>query len=115
MEEEREELSKRYYRIGEVADMIGIPVSTLRYWEQEFSILRPQRGGRGRRLYRAGDVERVKMIHYLVKIKGLKIEAAKQQQNNNPAGVARYAAAVDRLMNIRSELVQMLEAINRLR
>lgn len=55
------------------------------------------------------------MIHYLVKIKGLKIEAAKQQLNNNPAGVARYAAAVDRLINIRSELVHMLEAINRLR
>lgn len=106
---------KRYYRIREVAEMLDVPLSTLRYWEQEFSFIRPKRGTRGTRLYSANDVERIRMIHFLLKVKGLKIDAAKAQINNNPSGVARQAAAVERLIKIRDELQGMLSAVTRRR
>ncbi len=55
------------------------------------------------------------MIHFLLKVKGLKIDAAKAQINNNPSGVARQAAAVERLLKIRDELQGMLIAATRRR
>lgn len=106
---------KKYYRIREVSEMIGAPLSTLRFWEKEFPFLRPKRGSRGTRLYSASDIERIRMIHFLIKVKGLKIDAAKAQINNNPSGVARQAAAVERLIEIREELRGMLNAVIRRR
>lgn len=104
---------KKYYRIREVAEILDVPLSTLRYWEQEFPSIRPKRGANGTRLYSANDIERTRMIHFLLKVKGLKIDAAKAQINNNPSGVARQAAAVERLIKIRDELQGMLSAVTR--
>lgn len=106
---------KKYYRIREVAEMLDVPLSTLRYWEHEFPSIRPKRGFHGTRLYSANDIERTRMIHFLLKVKGLKIDAAKAQINNNPTGVARQAAAVERLLKIRDELQGMLTAATRRR
>ena len=47
---------KKYYRIREVAEMLDVPLSTLRYWEQEFPSIRPKRGSKGTRLYTANDI-----------------------------------------------------------
>ncbi len=55
------------------------------------------------------------MVHFLVKEKRLKLEAAQEQLKHNHDGVSRHAAAVDRLKAIRKELVAMLDALNRLR
>jgi len=106
---------KKYYRIREVAEMLDVPLSTLRYWEREFPSIRPKRGSKGTRLYTANDIERTRMIHFLLKVKGLKIDAAKAQINNNPSGVSRQAAAVERLLKIRDELQGMLTAATRRR
>lgn len=106
---------KKYYRIREVAEMMDVPLSTLRFWEKEFPSIRPKRGGKGTRLYTANDIERIRMVHYLLKIKGLKIDAAKAQINNNPSGVSRQAQAVERLIKIRDELQAMLIAATRRR
>ena len=45
-----DELSKKYYRISEVAAILGVPASTLRYWENEFTVIRPKRNDTNRRL-----------------------------------------------------------------
>jgi len=55
------------------------------------------------------------MVYYLVKDKGLKLDAAQEQLKHNHDGVSRHSAAVDRLKAIRKELVAMLDALNRLR
>ena len=67
-----EDLSKRYYRIGDVASILNIPTSTLRFWEKEFTIIKPVRNQKNTRLYTPKDIETIKMIHFLVKEKGLK-------------------------------------------
>ena len=60
-------IDKKFYKIGEVAELTGLPVSTLRFWEQQFTIIKPRRNDRGTRFYTPDDVERIRMIHYLVK------------------------------------------------
>ena len=52
------------------------------------------------------------MINYLVKDKGLKLEAAEQQISRNHSGVSRRYEVIERLQNIRNELSGMLDALN---
>lgn len=106
---------KRYYTISEVAELLGLPMPTLRYWETRFTVIRPRRGSSGHRLYTPADIEKLRMVHYLVRDKGLHIDAAQEQLRRNHDGVSRHAAAVARLKEIRSELQSMLDAVNRLR
>ena len=58
-----DELNKRFYRIGDVADILGIPASTLRFWEKEFTIIKPVRNAKNTRLYTPKVIETIKMIH----------------------------------------------------
>lgn len=107
-----QELSKKYYKISEVADILGLPASTLRFWEKQFTIITPRRNTHGTRFYTPKDVETIRMIHYLVKEKGLKLEAAQQQIRRNPQGVSRHHQAIERLRMIRHELQTMIDALN---
>ena len=74
-----EEFNKNYYKIKEVAEMLDVPQSTLRFWEKEFPIIKPTRSRSNIRYYKPADIETLRIIHYLIKTKGLKIDAAKAQ------------------------------------
>lgn len=111
----RESTDKRYYKIREVADMLQLPASTLRFWETQFTILKPKRNDGGTRFYTPADLETLKMIKYLVKDKGLKIEAAQEAVRRNHSGVSRRSRAVDTLKDVRNQLQGMLDALNKLR
>lgn len=106
---------KKYYKIREVSEIIGVPLSTLRFWEKEFTFIKPKRNEHGTRFYTVADIEKIRMVMYLTKEKGLKINAAQEQIKNNHSGVSTHARAVERLKAIRAELQQMLDAMNRLR
>ena len=79
-------LDKKFYKISEVAEILGIPASTLRFWEKSFTVIKPKRNSHGTRFYTPADLEKISMIHYLVKEKGLKLEAAQEQIRSNPPG-----------------------------
>lgn len=110
-----EDLDKRYYRIREVAELLGLPLSTLRFWESQFTVLSPRRNGHGTRFYTPKDIETLRMIHFLVKEKGLKLEAAQEQIRRNQSGVSRRSDAITRLKKMRVELQSMLDALNSMR
>ncbi len=57
---------KLYFRIGEVAELCGVPTYVLRFWESEFPQLKPNKGGTGQRLYRRKDVETALRIRALL-------------------------------------------------
>src|SRR6201988_5097614 len=57
---------KLYFRIGEVARLCEVPAYVLRFWESEFPLLKPNKGGTGQRLYRKRDVETVLHIKSLL-------------------------------------------------
>lgn len=106
-----DELNKRFYRIGDVADILGIPASTLRFWEKEFTIIKPVRNAKNTRLYTPKDIETIKMIHYLVKEKGLKLDAAQAMIRRNHDGVSKRFEVIDRLKSIKSQLLHLKKAL----
>lgn len=106
-----DELNKRFYRIGDVADILGIPASTLRFWEKEFTIIKPVRNAKNTRLYTPKDIETIKMIHYLVKEKGLKLDAAQAMIRRNRDDVSKRFEVIDRLKSIKSQLLHLKKAL----
>lgn len=110
-----DKLEKKYYKIREVAEMLGLPPSTLRFWESKFTIINPKRNDKGTRFYTPADVEKLRMVFYLVKDKGLKIEAAQEQLRNNHTNVSRHSLAVERLRHIRATLQSLLDATDSMR
>lgn len=71
--------TKSYYKIGEVSEMLDLPVPTLRYWEREFEQLDPFRTPGGTRKYLPEDVEMCKLIKHLLRDKGYSLEYAKKE------------------------------------
>ncbi len=96
---------KLYYSIKEVAEMFGLNESTLRYWETEFPFLRPKTSGPAKvRQYQEKDIEQIKLIHNLVKVRGFKLAAAKKIINSNRQGADKTADVLSRLISVRNEL-----------
>lgn len=69
---------KLYFRIGEVAQLVGVEPYVLRYWESEFPTLAPKKSGSGHRLYRRKDVELLLEIKRLLYDRRFTIEGARQ-------------------------------------
>ena len=104
---------KLYYSISEVAQMLGVTESLLRYWEDEFpQQLKPKWAGRGVRQYNAEDIEALKLIYHLVKERGMTLQGARQRLKDNRETTLRNYEAVERLKSIREELVSMRDALN---
>ena len=96
---------KLYYSIGEVAKMFDVNESTLRYWEQEFPFLKPKTSGPSKvRQYTEKDIEQVRLIHSMVKVRGFKISATKKLINANRKGADKKAEVISSLIDIRTEL-----------
>ena len=99
---------KLYYSIKEVAEMFGLNESTLRYWETEFPYLKPKTAGPNKvRQYSEKDIEQIKLIHNLVKVRGFKLAAAKKMINANRDGSDRKADILTRLIGIRDDLITL--------
>ena len=100
-----QELNKKFYRIGDVSEILGIPESTLRYWETQFTIIKPKRNKKNIRYYTPHDIEMISRVYYLVKEKGLKLDAAQAQIRHNRDGVDKRFDAIAQLKSIREQLV----------
>ncbi|MBR0323910.1 MAG: MerR family transcriptional regulator [Bacteroidales bacterium] len=72
-----EKYEKLYYRIGEVAEMFNVNASLIRYWESEFSVLRPRKSTKGNRMFTQRDLRYLRMIYQLVKVQGYTLQGAK--------------------------------------
>ena len=96
---------KMYYSIKEVGEMFDLPESTLRYWEQEFPFLKPKTSGAAKiRQYQEKDIEQIRLIHNLVKVRGFKIAAAREMLTKNRQGVQKKADALQSLIELREDL-----------
>ncbi len=70
---------KLYYNIGEISNAFNLNPSLLRFWEKEFEILNPKKTIKGTRKYNSIDIENLKLIYNLLKIRGFTIEGAKEK------------------------------------
>ncbi len=69
---------RKYFRIGEVAEIVGVEPHVLRYWETQFSQLRPHKARSGHRLYRRREVETLLVIKDLLHVQRFTIAGARQ-------------------------------------
>ena len=74
---------KMYYSMSSVADMFKVNQSLVRFWENEFDILKPKKNGKGDRLFRPEDVKNLKLIYHLLRERKYTIEGAKEFLKNN--------------------------------
>jgi DNA-binding transcriptional MerR regulator len=88
---------KLYYRIGEVAELVGVEPHVLRYWESEFPTVRPQKSRSGQRVYSRRDVEKLLRVKDLLYAQRFTIAGARQRLRGapseaaaGPAGAADY-------------------------
>lgn len=70
---------KLYFRIGDVAEIVGVKPYVLRYWESEFRIISPQKSGTGQRVYKRLDVENLLLIKHLLYTERYSIEGARNR------------------------------------
>ncbi|MEP7255140.1 MAG: MerR family transcriptional regulator, partial [Ferruginibacter sp.] len=69
---------KKYYAIGLVAEMFKVNQSLIRFWENEFDILKPKKNGKGDRLFRPEDIKNLKLIYNLLRERKYTMEGAKE-------------------------------------
>lgn len=105
---------KLYYSISEVAEMFDVSETLLRYWEKEFPTIAPKKAGRNIRQYTQEDIEAVRLVHNLVKVRGLKIAAARDILKKNKEGTQNVAEVIDRLQQLREELVALRRELDSL-
>jgi len=74
---------KMYYSMSSVADMFKVNQSLLRFWENEFDILKPKKNGKGDRLFRPEDVKNLKLIYHLLRVRKYTIEGARDFLKKN--------------------------------
>lgn len=105
------DIEKKYYSIGEVADMFKVAASLIRYWEGEFDIIRPKKDKKGNRRYTKDDIQKIRYVYHLVKEKGYTLQGAqeviasgKQQGFDKVAAVQKLQEIKDFLINLKYEL-----------
>ena len=111
MDKNISELSKLYYTIGEVADMFGVSKSLIRYWESEFSILKPHKNSKGDRRFTKQNIEQLEMIYHLVKEKGFTLDGAKKEIRSNKNSLVRRRKVLKILHEIKSGLTEMRDKL----
>ena len=101
---------KLYYSIKEVAEEVGVNESTLRYWEKEFPFLKPKVTSNKVRQYTEKDIEQIKVI----KVKGLKIAAARKYLSQNRTGAEKSSDVLETLISVRDELKELKKHLDAL-
>ncbi len=97
---------KQYYSIGDVATMFKENTSLIRYWENEFSILKPKKNKKGDRYFRPEDVKNLKMIYHLLRERKYTIDGAKEFLKNNKAAGEKHEM-IESLQKIKSFLLEL--------
>lgn len=99
---------KLYYSIKEVADMFDLKTSTLRYWETEFPQLKPKTiPSTSVRQYTEPDIDQVRLIYNLVRVRGFKIAAARRMLSANRKGAVKSTEVLETLISIRDQLKEL--------
>ncbi len=106
------EIEKLYYTIGEVAVMLDVNTSLLRYWEKEFDILKPKKNTKGDRFFTKDDIEKIKLIYHLVREKGYTLDGAKSRLKTDIELTQKKFKLIERLKKIRGFLEELKEQVD---
>ena len=104
-------IEKVFYTIGEVAEMFDVNTSNIRFWENEFDILKPFKNKKGNRMFTKEDIENLKIIYHLLKDRGLTIKGAQMKLKENKEDTLQNFEVVNKLQEIRQMLVDIKEEL----
>lgn len=102
---------KRYYTIGEVAELFDIKASVIRFWETEFDFLNPHKTAKGDRRFTKTNLEQLQLIHHLLKERGFTLEGAKKEITAQKKTLGDQLAAIDRLKAVKKRLIELREKL----
>ena len=100
-----------FYAIGEVAEMFQLPESTIRYWENEFDILKPKRNKKGNRLFTKQDLENLRVINYMLKDRGYTLAGAKAKLKEEKENFRKKTEMETTLLHIKEQLLGIREKL----
>jgi len=104
--------AKRYFTIGEVSELCGVKPHVLRYWEQEFTQLRPVKRRGNRRYYQHHEVLLVRRIRELLYQEGFTISGARNRLDDAPDKTEIYDGdAPPTLPSVRAELAGIIQLL----
>ncbi|PPK85864.1 DNA-binding transcriptional MerR regulator [Neolewinella xylanilytica] len=95
---------KRYYSIGEVAKKLGVNTSLIRFWENEFGHIKPNKNSRGDRRFTKENIAQLQQVYHLVRDRGFTLEGARKEIANADAPGAEKQQIITRLTEIRRRL-----------
>ena len=102
---------KIYYSIGEIAKLLKVNNSLIRFWEKEFDIIKPKKNSRGNRIFTKNDVSNLQLIYHLLKEKKYTIKGAKKKIRDNKDGVKKNFEVIQNLQTIRSKLAEIRDQL----
>ena len=100
-------IEKKYYAIGEVAEIFNVATSLIRFWESEFDLIKPKKNRKGNRQFTTHDIDNVRLIYHLVKEKGYTLQGAKDILKSSGKEIQDKMASVDSLKKVRAFLVEL--------
>ncbi|TDK68164.1 MerR family transcriptional regulator [Sapientia aquatica] len=110
--------AKRYFTIGEVSDLCGVKAHVLRYWEQEFSQLKPVKRRGNRRYYQHHEVLLIRRIRELLYEQGFTINGARNQLGGNlgmemkaPKQTPELKLSGEEVEELRTELLDIVQLL----
>jgi|TARA_B110000285_G_C15036817_1_gene569736 DNA-binding transcriptional MerR regulator len=107
------EFTKRYYSIGEVADMFpGLTTSKIRFWESNFNTIKPQKDTSGNRRFTKKDIDSLRIVYHLVQDKGYTLDGAKREIHENSKKYEQKIDVIDSLTDIKQMLLSLKNEIS---
>ena len=103
---------KLYHPIRQVAKWFGVPASQIRFWENQFEVLAPRKNRKGDRLFRFEDIQYLKTIYYLIRIRKYSIEGAREYLKENRIAADSNYQIIESLQNIKSFLLELKESLS---
>lgn len=100
-------IEKKYFSIGEVAEMLDVATSLIRFWESEFDIIKPKKNRKGNRQFTREDIDNVKLIYHLVKEKGYTLQGAKDLLKNGNDALKEKIEIIDSLKKVKNFLKEI--------
>ncbi len=106
-----EDDTKRYYTIGEVAELFQVSKSLIRFWESEFDFLKPHKTSSGERRFTKENLQQFQLIHHLVKEKGFTLAGAKQEIKTQRKRLQQKMKIIGKLKELKTFLVDLKKEV----
>ncbi len=106
-----DEIEKKYYSIGEVAVLLDVAPSLIRFWESQFDIVKPRKSKKGVRQYTKEDINKLQTIYFLVKKRGFTLQGAREMLLKKGEATQDMVQIIKELEEVRNFFAQLKEKI----